>query len=277
MKVIVESGSTKSEWRVVGTEEKFVLPGMNVSAMKMKAVKKILEEGLTRICAIGTPEGFYLYTAGVVTKTIREELESFISGFAPGAVVDVQNDLVGACRAALGHEAGLVVIIGTGSNTAYYDGENLSQKVYSGGFILGDDGGACVLGRRFLTDWLKFDVPEDVAADFVKEFDGSYDAIIENVYHSDVPSRYLGSFAPFLLKHYKTSEYVRHLVDSNFKTFVERSVLKYDVTAHPVAVVGGFGFACRDIIARIFSEYGIRISRFLPAPVEGLVSYHLGH
>lgn len=273
MKVIVESGATKSEWRVTCSEERFFLPGMNVSAMPMDAVKNILEEGLSRFDA-SSIEGIYLYVAGVVTQPIREDITAFIKKSMPSAEVDIQNDLIGACRAAWGHGSGLVAILGTGSNSGLFDGCELGQKILSGGYILGDDGSGSVLGRMFITDWLKFAVPEDVAEDFNAEFDSSYETIIYNVYKSDAPARYLGSMAPFILRHYDSSEYIRNLVDLNFRRFVEDSLMKYDVATYPVAVIGGFGYAAREIVTRIFSEYGIRISMFLPAPIEKLVEYH---
>lgn len=273
MKVIVESGATKSEWRVTCSEERFFLPGMNVSAMPMDAVKNILEEGLSRFDA-SSIEGIYLYVAGVVTQPIREDITAFIKKSMPSAEVDIQNDLIGACRAAWGHGSGLVAILGTGSNSGLFDGCELDQKILSGGYILGDDGSGSVLGRMFITDWLKFAVPEDVAEDFNAEFDSSYETIIYNVYKSDAPARYLGSMAPLILRHYDSSEYIRNLVDLNFRRFVEDSLMKYDVATYPVAVIGGFGYAAREIVTRIFSEYGIRISMFLPAPIEKLVEYH---
>lgn len=275
MKILVESGATKSEWRVIGTGERFFLPGMNVSSMPVTAVKKIIGEGLSHIDCAAELEGFYLYTAGVVTETILVELTSSIKKFAPYAFIDIQNDLMGACRAAWGHDSGLVAILGTGSNTGFYDGVRISQKVMSGGFILGDEGSASVLGRLFITDWLKYAVPEDIAEDLdASGFDTSYESIIHNVYAGEAPSRYLGSLAPFILKHYDSSEYIRLLVDSNFRAFAEKSLMKYDIASHPVAILGGFGCACSDVISRIFSEYGIRISCFIKAPVEGLVNYH---
>ncbi len=273
MKVIIESGSTKSEWRKLGSEERFFLPGMNVSSMPMPVVKKILEEGLSRL-DVSRIEGFYLYTAGVVTPSIREEVTTFIKRSAPSADIELRNDLVGACRAAWGRESGLVAILGTGSNTAFFNGRDMSQKVLSGGYILGDDGSGSVLGRLFLTDWLKFAVPKDIAEDFRAEFDCSYESIIDNVYQSETPARYLGSLAPFILSHYDSSEYIRNLVDGNFRSFVKGSLLKYDVAEYQVAVVGGFGYAARDIVSRIFSEYGIRVSCFIPAPIDNLVKYH---
>jgi len=274
MKVIVESGATKSEWRIAGTSERFFLPGMNVSSMPMNAVKKIIGEGLSRISTIGELEGFYLYTAGVVTQAICLELTSFIKEYAPSASVDIHNDLMGACRSAWGRDSGLVAILGTGSNTGFYNGSQISQKVMSGGYVLGDEGSASVLGRLFITDWLKFAVPEDVALDFNASFDSSYESIIYNVYKGDAPSRYLGSLSPFIMRHYDSSEYARNLVDTNFKAFAEKSLMKYDVATYPVAILGGFGCACREIVGRIFAEYGIRISQFISAPIEGLVKYH---
>jgi len=274
MKVIVESGATKSEWRVIGTENHYFLPGMNVSSMPMDAVRSIIGEGLSRIDGAGQLEGFYLYTAGVVTQEIHNELTSTITESAPHAAIDIQNDLMGACRAAWGRDSGLVAILGTGSNTGFYDGSRVNQKVMSGGYILGDEGSASVLGRLFISDLLKFAVPGDIADDFNTSFSSSYESIIHNVYAGEAPSRYLGSLAPFIMSRYDTSDYIRNLVDGNFRAFVEKSLMKYEVDTYPVAILGGFGCACSEVISRIFSEYGIRISSFIKTPIEGLVKYH---
>lgn len=276
MRILIESGATKSEWRILGGRGCFFLPGTNVSSMPLEVVCKVLEEGLEHCRTLSTEpvEGLYLYTAGVVTPAIRSELSAFLQGLAPGAELDIQNDLMGAARGAFVRESGVVAILGTGSNTCFYDGSSVSQKVYSGGFILGDDGSASVLGRLFLADWIKFRVPADLAADFTARFDGSYADIVEKVYRSDAPARYLGSLAPFILEHYGSSDYVKQLVNGHFRAFVEKSLRAYDLSAWPVGVVGGFGWACREIVQRIFSEYGIRIHAFIPAPIDGLERYH---
>ncbi|MBQ9548871.1 MAG: hypothetical protein IJV01_06940 [Bacteroidales bacterium] len=276
MRILIESGATKSEWRILGGGERFFLSGTNVSSMPLPAVCKLLEEGVRQCRSLSAEpvEGLYLYTAGVVTPDIRGELSAFLQGLVPGAELDIQNDLMGAARGAFGRESGIVAILGTGSNTCFYDGASVSQKVFSGGFILGDDGSASVLGRLFLADWIKYRVPADLAAEFTARFDGSYAGIVEKVYRSDAPARYLGSLAPFILEHYDTSEYVRGLVDGHFRAFVEKSLRAYDLETWPVGVVGGFGWACRSIVQRIFTEYGIRIHAFVPAPIDGLERYH---
>ena len=275
--VIVESGATKSEWRVLDRDgreiKRFLRAGTNVSTMRMKEVKAmlteaILSEGLEQV------DGFYLYTAGIVTQEIHLELVEHLRSLSCLGEIDVQNDLMGAARGACGHEAGIAAILGTGSNTCFYDGESLSQKVYAGGYVIGDDGSGAALGKLFLSDFIKGLVPDPLAADFAKEFDASYAGIVQGVYKSPSPSRYLGSIAPLILRHYD-EPYAKALVGRNFQAFIDRSLLRYDVACYPVGIVGGFGWACQDVLRPLCEKAGIRISRFVKSPIEGLCAYHL--
>ena len=274
--IIVESGATKSEWRVLergGKEVKrFFRAGMNVSTMRMEDVQATLAEAVGRE-GLMNAGGFYLYTAGIVTPEVRRMVEGLLRDHFRIGEVDIQNDLTGAARAACGHEPGIAAILGTGSNTCFYDGEQLTQKVYSGGYVIGDEGSGASLGKRFLADYIKGLVPEPLATDFAREFDASYASIVQGVYRSASPSGYLGSLAPMILRHYD-HPYAKDLVDRNFQDFIDRSLLRYDVAAYPVGIVGGFGWACRDILRPLCEKAGIRISRFIQAPIEGLCAYH---
>lgn len=280
MRIIVESGATKSDWRLFdekGRESgQFLHEGTNVSSMSLESVRLTLADGISKASSKGwftmsSLKSFELYTAGIVTEAIRAEIVLLIRSLVEVENVDVNDDLVGAARALYGSEPGVVAILGTGSNSCYYDGTSVHRKVYSGGFILGDEGGAAALGRMFLSDYIKNLIPSDVAADFAASFDVSYESIVSNVYRGDAPSRYLGSFAPFIVSHCD-NDHVRELVEKNFRNFIERSLMRYDGVGKDcvVGVVGGFGYACRDIFSRLASEYGIRITEFLPAPIEGL-------
>ena len=277
MIIIVESGATKSDWRKIDKDGTIVSQslhrGTNVSSMKMETIKSILAEGLESMQA-SCEDRFYLYTAGVITEEIRKELKDHIMSLVNFKDLDIQNDLVGAARGALGHQSGVAAIMGTGSNTCFYDGKQVSQTVYSGGFILGDDGSASVLGRMFITDYLKKLIPEDVASDFESKYDCSYMSIVENVYRGPAPAGYLGGFAPFIISHYN-NPHIKDMVDKNFRNFIERSLKTYDTDTYPVGVIGGFGYACRDIFIPMCEEAGIRISRIIKEPVEGLINYHM--
>lgn len=275
--IIVESGATKSEWRVfdeAGREVKrFARSGTNVSAMKIEDVRQTLCDAIESEGLTGARR-FHLYTAGVVTADISRELEESLRQVSAIRKIEIQNDLMGAARGVCGHSAGIVAILGTGSNTCFFDGESVSQKVFSGGYILGDEGSGASLGKLFLADYIKGLVPEEIASDFASEFDASYAGIVSNVYHSPSPSGFLGSLAPFLLRHYP-HPYAKKLIEQNFRSFIERALLRYDVEHHPVGIVGGMGWAFQDIIRPLMEAAGIRISQFLKAPIDGLCNYHL--
>jgi len=275
-KIIVESGATKSDWRVLGQDgrevKRFLRAGTNVSSMKLEDIKSTLTEAFASQ-GLDKAAGFYLYTAGVVTPEIADNLVNHLRSLAQIDEIEINNDLMGAARGACGHEPGIAAILGTGSNTCFYDGSTLSQKVYSGGYVLGDEGSGASLGKLFLADFIKGLVPDEIARDFAKEFDSSYAGIVQGVYRSASPSGYLGSLAPFILRHY-SHPYAKALVDKNFQSFIDRSLLRYDTARYPVGIVGGFGWACKDIITPLLDNAGIKVSRFIKAPIEGLCEYH---
>ena len=275
-KIIVESGATKSAWRILDAEgnivREFFRMGMNVSTMRMEDVIGVISEAFLSEELYGCTE-FYLYTAGVVTESVRKIISEHIRSISDIESIDVQDDLVGAARAVCGRQPGIVAILGTGSNACFYDGKSVSRNVYSGGFIIGDEGSAATLGKLFLSDFIKNLVPADVAEDFSKEFKSDYASIVEGVYRSESPSGYLGSLAPFIVRH-KDNPYIRSLIYGNFEAFADRILLKYDVENYPVGVVGGFGYACREIVEPLMAAKGVRLSCIMKAPIEGLCKYH---
>ena len=285
--IVVDSGATKADWRIVDGDGKTVrrvlTDGMNVSAMERSAVERVIDSfaalGMTKN-ALGMTEeisAIHFYTAGLVTDEVKSWLVPALQRIAPAAGVEVQTDLVGSARAACGHRRGVAAILGTGSNSCLYDGEKITMKVNSGGFIIGDEGGAAALGRIFLADLIKGLVPEEIVKALEETgFDTSYGSIVENIYHSKgSPSGYLGSLAPFLISHY-ANPYVKGIVDANFKAFIDRCLLRFDTEKYPVGIIGGFGNACRDIFTPLAKAAGVHIREYIPDPVEGLIRYHCG-
>ena len=278
MILIVESGATKSDWRAISKSGKemikVIAEGINVSTMKMDAIRSIISKATAPMAGLEISE-IYFYTAGVVTDEIKTESAKVFSEVFPKASFEIQTDLIAAARAACGHSEGIAAIVGTGSNSCLYDGEQIIGRVYSGGFILGDEGSAAALGKLFIADFLKGLIPADIAADFATGHECDYSTIIQNVYRSETsPSGYLGSFAPFIMEHYD-DPYIHELVNGNFRAFIRRSLKQYDTERYPVGVVGGFGYALKEIFAKVAEEEGVKISRFIKEPIDGLVTYHL--
>lgn len=281
MKIIADSGATKGVWKLVSdngeTVRTLITDGTNVSAMHIDIVIKRIhatcEELTKELPDKRDISALHLYTAGLTTEEIKSRLTETLEKFFPDSYIEIADDLTGAARAVCGRSAGLAAILGTGSNACLYDGKEITAKIYSGGFILGDEGSAAALGKAFLSDFLKGLVPHNIASEFSKRYPSDYCTIINNVYRSaGSPSAYLGSFAPFVLEHYN-DPYIKKLTDDNFRSFINRSLKRLD-SSLPVGITGGFGFALKDIFLKVADEEGITVSGFIQTPIERLIDYH---
>lgn len=276
MKLIIESGATKTDWCAVEGREvirKVRTSGMNFSTMSADALAAVMDEALHALEGL-QPDEVHLYAAGMVegSDAHGHAREALTAAF-DGAAVECASDLLAAARAVCGRSAGIAAILGTGSNSCLYDGTSIVANNRSGGFILGDEGGGACLGKLFLADYIKGLVPEPLASQFGSEFEADYMTVVANVYRGAAPSAYLGGFAPWILGHLDDSEYVRGLVVRNLEDFFDRS-LRYGRTDLPAGFVGGFAAACAPLISEIAASRGISISRILASPMEGLVQYH---
>lgn len=288
MILIVESGATKTDWCSAAPDKESVnvrTAGMNLATMNQDVIESIVREAVAAFKSGGLADEVaevHFYAAGLIVPegdkvpSQAKGLDEVLRALFPGAEIEYASDLLDAARAVCGHKPGIAAIMGTGSNSCLFDGEKVVRNVRSAGFILGDEGGGARLGKLFMSDFLKGLVPEPVSSDFANDFKVDYMTVVQNVYRGEAPSKYLGSFAPWILERYASSEYVRNLVDQNFKDFIQRALVQYDIEKYPVGVVGGFGYANREILKKVAEPYGIRFSTIIPTPIEGLVEYHLG-
>ena len=269
MRVLVDSGATKAEWCVLdrGTvRDRFFSPGLNWSTAAPEQADRILSDAAARI---GTDRigGLHFFGAGMT-----EDGSARLRTFFPAADIECASDLLGAARAVCGREPGIVAILGTGSNTGLYDGTEIVAHVHPCGFILGDEGGAACLGKRFLGEFLKGGLPEPVASAFSAAFPSDYATVVREVYRGGAPARYLGSFAPWILDWYGKDSRMTELIEGNLRDFVRIFLRRYDTDRHAVGVAGSFGTACRPILEKVGE--GIRFGRFLSRPMDGLIEYY---
>lgn len=290
MILIVESGATKTDWSAVAPGRQPVnirTAGINLAIMSEAPIEAIVLEAVEALrsavqgfCGSEKVEEIHFYAAGLIipeeTKVpaLAGNLNKVLANLFPDAVIEYASDLLDAARAVCGHQPGIAAILGTGSNSCFYDGTRIVKNVHSSGFILGDEGGGARLGKIFLSDFLKGLVPESLSDEFASCFEVDYLTVVRNVYRSDAPAKYLGSFAPWILERYASSDYARSIVDGNFKDFIERALKQYDIKNYPVGVVGGLGNAASGILKKVAEPYGISFSKIIATSMEGLVEYH---
>ncbi len=279
--LIVDAGGTKTDWAMTesdGSAATIVgrcqFGGINAMLTLPEDIRDIMLEAERELPDL-RPDSIYFYGAGCATPDACGRIGSALSEFWPGIGYEVRSDMLGAARGMLGHTKGIACILGTGSNSCLYDGNDIIGSIPSLGFILGDEGSGASLGKRLLTDVLKKQLPEYICEEFNKNYDVDTASVLENVYHRPEANRYLASFVPFLAQRL-LDPYVYQLVLKEFTRFVKRNVLPYQGAGSlPIAFTGSVSLHFEKILREAASQVGISIKSITGSPLEGLVEYHL--
>lgn len=282
MILTADSGSTKCHWALVegesaGNEPKIIeTRGINPVTCSSEQVKEIIAEGLLPQIKATEVEGIYFYGAGCIANAPATlELQSTLQEIFPQATtIVVATDMLGAAHALCGHDKGIVCILGTGSNSAFYDGEQLAKNVPPLGYILGDEGGGANLGKTFVSNALKGLMPSEIVDLMYEECQTSYAQIIESVYRKPNANRYLASFVPFMARHRDRAE-IRRCIDLAFDNFIERNLLQYpNVEQLPINFVGSIAAVFEQELTEALSRHSLTLGKIERSPIGGMVKYH---
>jgi N-acetylglucosamine kinase-like BadF-type ATPase len=277
MILIAESGSTKTDWRLIhknGELSSYNTIGFNPYYITESEVLEELNnseltEFKTEIFQV------YFYGAGCASEENCKLISTAFSYFFTAAQIEVSNDMLAAARATCGNEKGLVAILGTGSNSCLYDGVAIVENVTSLGYILGDYGSGADIGKTLIRAFLEKELPKDIELAFKKEFDLSAKDIINTIYKKPLPNRFLASFNLFIAKHIN-DPYIKQIVEKSLDQFFEKNICKYsDYQQNQLHMVGSIAFVYHEIISQKAKKYNIEIGKVIKAPIDELVKYHL--
>ena len=219
-------------------------------------------------------ESIHFYGAGCAGEGECNVVKEAISDVIPSPIIEVNSDLLGACRALCRNEPGIVCILGTGSNSCYYDGDKIIRNISPLGFILGDEGSAAVLGKRLVADYLKNMMPEKVRMFFEKDYSINSSEVLNRVYRSEFPNRFLSGFAPFLSRNID-DPYCENLIVSEFRDFILRNVLKYNESRKtPINFAGSVAFYFESQLKKVVQSNGLILGRIVQYPIDLLTKYH---
>ena len=277
MQLIADSGSTKVDWRAIKDDGSIVeisTEGINPVFITPEEIVKILSQKLLPVIGPGV-KNVYFYGAGVVSPQLIATLSESFKKVFPESETFAASDVLEAARALCGHNPGIACIMGTGSNSCFYDGENIAKNVRAGGFILGDEASGGVLGKKLISDFIKGLLPAHIQAEFDKRYDLDYMKVVEKVYKQPMPSRFLASFAPFI-NEFIADPYMENLVNTSFDEFFKRNISQYDYKNHTVNFVGSIAYYFKDKLVAAAERNGMKVGRVLKTPIEGLVEYHKG-
>lgn len=278
MILIADCGSTKIDWCVV--ENGKVVK--QIFTCGMNAVMLTEEEMAERIGNELVPElndtdikAVYFYGAGCINDEVCGNVARAISKNIPSATtIEVHTDLLAAARALCGHNPGIACIMGTGSNSCYYDGIQICDNVSPLGYILGDEGSGAVLGKILLGDVLKNQLPKYLCEKFLKEFELDRMTIIRRVYKEPQGNRFLASVTPFLIQNIEDPA-IHSLVFNAFKSFFVRNISQYQGYRDlKVNFIGSIAYYYRDVLEEAAKACECTIGTIIKSPMEGLIRFH---
>lgn len=280
MILIADCGSTKIDWCVLAdkkVEKQVFTLGMNAVMLTEEEMRgRISNELMPELGGLSAKiDSVYFYGAGCISAEVCGNVASAIKANIPSATkVEVYSDLLAAARALCGREPGIACIMGTGSNSCLYDGRGIAHNVSPLGYVLGDEGSGAVLGKLFLSDVLKNQLPADVAAKFLEEYNLDLLTIIRRVYREPLGNRFMASVTPFISKHIDVPQ-IHDMVLGSFKAFFRRNIMQYEgYSEHKVNFIGSIAVYFRPVLEEAAKECGCTIGRILKSPMEGLLAFH---
>lgn len=288
MKLIADCGSTKIDWCLItkdgenGTvmiEKRFGTPGLNAVMLTAEEISDRLNSELAP--AVGpyaeSVDNVYFYGAGCISDAVCGNVAKALKDIMPKAEVEVNTDLLAAARALCRREPGIACILGTGSNSCYYDGEKITANVSPLGYILGDEGSGAVLGKLLVGNVLKAQLPADLCEKFLSQYGLDRLKIIENVYRKPNANKFLASLSPFLNENIDRAE-IKDMVVEAFRQFFIRNISAYEgmcASGMPaVNFVGSIAHYYRKPLSQAAASCGYELGEVIKSPMEGLLQYH---
>ncbi len=274
--LIIESGATKSAWAwirdgiLTGAS---TFPGIHPFFLTDAGLEQAFREGAEGYDS--SLQAIFYYGTGCNSQSSKDRIAAALQVVFPLAKeVKVNTDLLAAARALCQRDPGIACILGTGSNSALYDGDQIVRTAGGLGFILGDEGSGADLGKTWISAWLYAETPGDLSSHFLREFPVSRDTIIEAVYRLEYPSRYLAEFARFIGQH-KTHPFMRNLVKTRFDLFLQRHIpiLSPDAIL-PVFFTGSVAVHFSEILEDSLRDFGYPLGKIEGDPVKGLAVFH---
>lgn len=276
MILIADSGSTKTDWILLDNQQQHrvetrgINPYFNTREMMAEVISSsALSSYFNSIKEV------HFYGAGLVTDEIKTQMQQlFQEIFSSAEEVHAYDDLLATARALFQNDAGIACILGTGSNSCFYDGRKVVDKVPALGYLLGDEGSGAYIGKTFLNALLKRSLPAALTKEIIEKHEISAAEVLENVYKKPLPNRYLASYTK-IINEYITHPEIEEIVANAFNDFIEKNISRYhDAGKYPIGFTGSVAFHFKHILETQMKKRNLSLHKIIKAPVEQLALFH---
>jgi glucosamine kinase len=281
MKFVVESGSTKANWALVNNEGTIVATydtmGFNPFFHHSDFIGEHIRKNKKLVELAPQIDTVFFYGSGCSSDHFKQIVVQGLIRVFDQAAVYVDHDLIAAAYATYTGEPCISCIIGTGSNSCYFDGKNLTEEVPALAYILGDEGSGSYFGKRLLVDYLYKKLAPGIREDLEATYPLSEAIVFENVYQKPFANVYLAGFTPFIYKH-RSEPYFAKMIEDGLALFLENHVCCYpNFREVPTHFVGSVAYYFSDTLKRAAERLNITVGTIIRQPIERLVAYHLNY
>jgi len=277
MILVADSGASKSDWILIDGSNDFLsfqLVGLNPYYLSTKETEDILSKELIPFIEGKRIEKLFFYGAGCSSVYKCMLLEDAFQKLFTNAEIQIESDLLGSARALFGEQEGIACILGTGSNSCYFDGNKIAENIISLGYFFGDEGSGAHMGRIFIKDFLLQNLPEALSNSFKSQHNYTRDNILDAVYNLPFPNRFLASFCEFYADNL-SDKYIFELITNSFREFFINQVEKYKKFQKvPLSFTGSVAFHFEPILRQVANEFDLKIEQILKTPIKALAEYH---
>ena len=279
MILIAESGSTKTDWVLVGQNNNlsyFKTMGFNPFFHASEFIAEEIKSNSDLNASSSKVTRVYFYGAGCSSENMTSIIQKGLKQVFNNADISVDHDLLACAYATYEGEPSISCILGTGSNSCYFDGENLIEEVPAIAYVLGDEGSGSYYGKKLLRDYLYNLLPVNIKEDLEKQLGISKSIIFENVYMKPHANVYLASFMKFINTQYHT-DYVVNMIEHGMEEFIKIHVCCYpnykNVKTH---FIGSISKIFERELKKAAEIHDVKLGNIVGKPVDNLVHYHLG-
>jgi glucosamine kinase len=276
IKLIADSGATKAEWVLLNNGEKKTLftQGISPYFLTTDQIAEILSKELKPRLGKAVVMEVHYYGTGCANPENAKSVKKALKSVFREAVINVNHDLMAAARGLCGHRKGIACILGTGSNSCYYDGRKIVKNSPGLGYVLGDEGSGAYLGKKVIQYYLYNTFDDELRARFDATYVTNTTEILEHVYKKPLPNRYLAGFARFLADnrgHYM----IENIIEDGLNDFFFTHLCKYgEAWTLPVNFAGSVAFGFKDVLQQLCDSYEFELGKVIKNPMQGLVEYH---
>jgi N-acetylglucosamine kinase-like BadF-type ATPase len=276
MILIAESGSTKTDWRLLNdTKNGFETIGLNPYFVSSGQIAEEIAPHFSPFKATKIDK-IHFYGTGITDDSKSAIIkEGILKALGYSTNIYTYSDVVAAARALFGNTTGIACILGTGSNSCHWNGQKIEFQIPPLGFWLGDEGSGGHLGKLLMLDYLHKEMPENIRGIFEKKY-GSIERteVMTKAYKEDKPNKYFASYSHFLYENYDEA-YCQAIISSSFEAFLKKYLLKYpNITQMPLGFIGSVAFYYAEILEKVCSEHGLKVSKIIEKPIGELVKFH---